>query len=135
MFLIDRRKGSQNSYAMLSSNKEHDDQEVQRAQAIVEERVREPLGVAALAREVAVSPRHFVRRFKAATGSTPSVYMQRVRVEAAKRILESGRKPVSDVSIEVGYEDVASLRKVFRRVAGLSPAEYRRRYSLLLPMN
>lgn len=133
MFLIDIHKGSQNPYAMLSSLKEHDDLEVQRAQALMEERFRDTLRVAALARELAISPRHFVRRFKAATGSTPSDYIHRVKVEAAKRTLENGRRPIAEVANEVGYEDVSSFRNVFRRVTGLSPAEYRRKYAPLLP--
>lgn len=133
MLLIDLHKGSQNPYAMLSAQKEHGDLEVLRAQAIIEECFREPLRVTALAREVAVSPRHFVRRFKSATGNTPSGYIQRVKVEAAKRALENGRKPISDVAVEVGYEDVASFRNIFSRVTGISPTEYRRRYYPLLP--
>lgn len=133
MFLIDIHKGSQNPYAMLSSQKEHDDREVQRAQAMMEERFRDPVRVAALAREVAISPRHFVRRFKAATGSTPSDYIHRVKVEAAKQALEGGRRPISEVANEVGYEDVSSFRNVFRRVTGLSPTEYRSRFALSAP--
>jgi len=132
MFLIDLHRSSQNPYAMLSPLKDHDDQDVQRAQAVIEERSREPLRVTDLAREVAISPRHFVRRFKAATGSAPSAYIQRVRVEAAKRALEDGRRPISEVAFDVGYGDVASFRTIFRRVTGLSPTEYRRRYAPLL---
>lgn len=135
MFLIDLHKGSQNRYAALSAQKDHDDQEVQRAQDLIEERSGEPLRVTDLAREVAISPRHFVRRFKAATGSTPFEYVQRMKVEAAKQALESSRRPISEVATDVGYADVASFRNIFRRVTGVSPLEYRRRYSPLLATN
>ena len=92
-----------------------------------------PYEVRALAQAVAISPRHFARRFKAATGNTPLEYVQRVKVEAAKRSLESSRTPVGQVARNVGYEDVASFREVFLRVTGLSPTEYRRRYAPLRP--
>jgi transcriptional regulator GlxA family with amidase domain len=132
MFLIDLHKVPQNAYAMLSNQKNHNDREVLEAQAIIEDRFRQPLRVAALAHEVAVSPRHFARRFKTATSNTPSAYIKRVRIEAAKRVLEDGHAPISEVAIGVGYEDIASFRTIFRQVTGLSPTEYRRRYSPLL---
>jgi transcriptional regulator GlxA family with amidase domain len=128
MFLIDVHKGSQAAYAIFSSQKDHDDDAVLHAQELIEERRQEPLQVTELAREVAVSPRNFARRFKAATGNTPLEYIQRVRVEAAKRDLENTRRPVSEIGTRVGYEDVGSFRKVFSRVTGVSPVEYRRRY-------
>ncbi|HUJ74577.1 MAG TPA: helix-turn-helix transcriptional regulator, partial [bacterium] len=73
------------------------------------------------------SPRNFIRRFKAATGNTPIEYIQRVRVESAKHALESGSDPVDQVASRIGYEDVGAFRAVFKRVTGVSPAEYRRR--------
>jgi transcriptional regulator GlxA family with amidase domain len=72
----------------------------------------------------------FNRRFKAATGHTPIGYVQRVRVERAKRLLETTGRPVEDVSWAVGYEDAASFRRLFKRLAGLPPGEYRRRFQL-----
>jgi transcriptional regulator GlxA family with amidase domain len=130
--LIDLHKGSQDSYAIISGRKDHADLEVRTAQALIEKRLHDSLRVTDLAREVAISPRHFVRRFKAATGSTPVEYMQRMKVEAAKRALENSRTPISEVAVEVGYEDTASFRMLFKRVAGVSPTEYRRRFSPLL---
>ena len=81
-----------------------------------------------VARAVALSPRSFVRRFKEATGNTPSEYLQRIRVEAAKRMLESSTSSVAEVVQNVGYEDAASFRRIFSRHVGLPPAAYRRRY-------
>jgi transcriptional regulator GlxA family with amidase domain len=129
VFLIDLHKASQNAYATFGAQKDHNDREVLEAQSIIGERFRQPLRVSALAREVAVSPRHFARRFKTATHDTPAAYIKRVRVEAAKRLLEDGRAPISEVAVEVGYEDIASFRRIFRRETGLPPTEYRRRSS------
>jgi transcriptional regulator GlxA family with amidase domain len=75
-----------------------------------------------------MSTRNFIRRFKAATGNTPIEYMQRARIESAKHVLESGSEPVDSVASRIGYEDVGSFRAVFKRVTGVSPTEYRKRY-------
>ncbi len=77
-----------------------------------------------------LAPRTFKRRFKAATTSTPIAYVQRVRVERAKRLLETSRDPIEDISWAVGYQDTASFRRLFKRLTGLTPGEYRQRFRL-----
>jgi transcriptional regulator GlxA family with amidase domain len=72
------------------------------------------------------------RRFKVATGTTLIDYVQNLRVEEAKRLLESGQLPVEDVSVEVGYEDVSFFRRVFKRLTGLTPSQYRRMFQPVL---
>ena len=81
-----------------------------------------------LAEDLAIAPRTFLRRFKAATGQTPLAYLQRLRTEAAKRMLEEDRMTIQEVGFAVGYEDVAFFRDLFKRHAGLSPGAYRERY-------
>lgn len=71
--------------------------------------------------------RTFARRFHAATGRSPIDYVQALRIEEAKQILETSALPVDEVSWQVGYQDPAAFRRTFRRFAGLTPAEYRRR--------
>jgi transcriptional regulator GlxA family with amidase domain len=75
-----------------------------------------------------MSRRNFVRRFKSATGNAPRDYVQRVRVETAKRRLEGTARPVWTVAGEVGYDDVVAFRKLFARWTGLTPSDYRTRY-------
>jgi transcriptional regulator GlxA family with amidase domain len=82
-----------------------------------------------LADKVSVSRRSFERRFKQATNNTPIEYMQRVRIEAAKRSFESSRKNVTEVMYNVGYSDTKAFRDVFKKITGLTPVEYRNKYS------
>ena len=127
IFLIDIAKGPQTAYAIFHTQKNHDDRQVLDAQELIERQGTRELSVAELAVQVGMSPRNFIRRFKAATGNTPIEYIQRVRVESAKHALESGSDPVDQVASRIGYEDVGAFRAVFKRVTGVSPAEYRRR--------
>jgi transcriptional regulator GlxA family with amidase domain len=128
LFLIDPNKSPQGAYAIFSSQKSHGDAGILRAQELIESEVAQIPPVDALARRVAMSPRTFVRRFHGATGNTPREYIQRVRIEAAKRLLESGEERVSEIAMHVGYGDVPAFRKLFIRYTGLAPAEYRARY-------
>jgi transcriptional regulator GlxA family with amidase domain len=77
-----------------------------------------------------LAPRTFKRRFTAATGHTPIADVRRIRVERAKRLLESSDRPVEDSSWAVGYEDPASSRRLFKRVAGVTPSAYRQRFQI-----
>lgn len=128
MFLIDVDKRRQGAYAIFSGQKDHEDTAIRRAQSLVEEGVGRPLTVESLAGAVALSKRTFIRRFKRATGNTPIEYIQRVRVEAAKKALATTDEPLLEVALRVGYEDLGSFRRVFARHAGMSPAAWRRRY-------
>jgi transcriptional regulator GlxA family with amidase domain len=77
-----------------------------------------------------LTARTFKRRFSAATGETPIAYVQRIRVERAKRRLERSSDPIEAISWAVGYEDPASFRRLFKRLTGLTAGEYRRRFRL-----
>ncbi|MCC6997164.1 MAG: helix-turn-helix domain-containing protein [Deltaproteobacteria bacterium] len=128
MFLIDERKSPQGAYAIFAGQKQHGDEAILRAQELLEHSVADGLGVEAIAARVAMARRTFIRRFKAATGTTPRDYQQRVRIEAAKRRLEASRARVSEVASAVGYSDQVAFRRLFQRQTGLTPTEYRQRY-------
>ena len=85
-----------------------------------------------LASDLGISTRHFIRRFKAVTGESPLFYLQRIRIEAAKTKLEKTRESIDEIALKVGYENANSFRKIFRKNTGLSPKEYRIRFSRLL---
>ena len=128
MFLVDVNKSPQSAYAIFNTQKTHGDEEILRAQDLLERDVADSPSVGDLARQVAMSPRNFVRRFQQATGNSPRDYMQRLRIEVAKRALEGATQPLSAVAGKVGYRDVVAFRRLFQRWTGLSPSEYRARY-------
>ena len=76
-----------------------------------------------------MSMRTFMRRFKKATGDTPLHYIQRVKVEIAKNMLESESETFEEIVYAVGYEDVNAFRKVFKNLTGISPTDYRRKFN------
>ena len=82
------------------------------------------------ARRVGMSLRNFVRRFKQATGDSPLIYLQKLRIAAAKRLLESDHRTMQEVSDAVGYQDVAFFRALFQRHTGVSPSAYREKFGV-----
>ena len=127
-FLLDIGRKSQSPFAMFRGQKEHEDAEVLKAQEYIEEHYADKINVEDLAEHFGISRRTFERRFKKATSNSVLEYIQRVRVEAAKKMLEPGRKTVSEVMYETGYNDPKAFRDVFRKIAGMSPLEYQEKY-------
>ena len=82
-----------------------------------------------VAESIGFSPRHFKRRFKSATGETPIAYLQRLRIENAKRLLERTLDSINEITRRVGYEDINSFRRLFFKHTGLSPKRYRNKFS------
>ena len=128
MFEIDFNRINQNQFVIFNGKKEHKDESVKKAQIYIENNYGEKISVENLARTFATSRRNFIRRFKIATMNTPKEYIQRVKVEAAKKFLESQRANISEVMFEVGYSDSKAFRMIFRKYTGLSPTEYKRKY-------
>ena len=128
MFLVDVNKSPQGAYAIFSTQKTHPDAEILRVQQIIESELGRLLSVDELSSRVGMSRRNFVRRFARATGNPPREYIQRVRIEGAKRALEDGSLSVARIGRDVGYQDPVAFRKVFARVTGLNPVDYRARY-------
>ncbi len=128
-FAIDIDRESQSAFMMFQGQKEHDDVEVRKVQEFIEANFQERLSVDDLADMVAVGRRSFERRFKKATSNTVVEYIQRVKIEAAKRRLESSRKNIHDVMFDVGYTDTKAFRDVFKKITGLTPVEYRNKYN------
>ena len=127
--LLSMPRTSQSGYSAVSISRPHSDDRIRKSEQYLREHFRGGVSIDALARRVAMSPRNFIRRFKAATGRLPGAYQQLLRVAAAKELLESHEMAVQTVCAQVGYEDVASFRKVFKRHAGMTPAEYRQRFA------
>lgn len=129
VFQIETDRMSQSPFAIFTGQKLHGDAMVQQAQAYIESNLQEKISVEALSFRLAVGRRNFDRRFIKATGNTPVEYAQRVKIESAKKALETSRKTINEVMYEVGYSDVKAFREVFRKITGMSPLEYRGRYN------
>ena len=129
MFEIDFDRDDQNQFVIFNGQKEHTDEPVKNAQLFIESNFGEKISVEDLANMVAISRRNFVRRFKKATANTPLEYIQRVKIEAAKKNLESSTNNINEVMYKVGYNDTKAFRNIFRKHSGLSPIEYRNKYN------
>lgn len=130
---IDRE--SQSPFVIFSGQKEHQDEPIKKAQIFIERNVGTKITVDQLSEMFAISRRNFERRFKKATSNTPVEYLQRVKIEAAKKSLESGRENVNEVMYSVGYSDHKAFRTIFKKITGLSPIEYRNKYNREMAMN
>lgn len=128
-FAIEIDRKSQSPFIMFNGQKQHEDEPIRKAQEYIENNVTERITIDELASRFAIGRRHFERRFKKATNNTPVEYMQRVKVEAAKKQLETSRKNVSEVMYEVGYSDTKAFRTVFKKITGLSPVDYKNKYN------
>ena len=128
-FAIDIDRENQSAFMMFQGQKEHEDAEIKQAQGFIEQNFQDKITVDQLADMTAVGRRSFERRFKKATNNTVVEYIQRVKIEAAKRSFESSRKNINEVMFDVGYTDTKAFRDVFKKITGLTPIEYRNKYN------
>ena len=128
-FAIDLDRDSQSSFAIFRGQKDHNDKDVLKVQEFVEENYSDKLSVDELADRFAIGRRSLERRFKKATNNSILEYIQRIKIEAAKRSFESSRSNISEVMFDVGYTDTKAFRTIFKKITGLTPVEYRNKYS------
>ncbi|MEO7393852.1 MAG: helix-turn-helix domain-containing protein [Chitinophagaceae bacterium] len=129
VFQIELERNSQSGFAIFTGQKSHADEMVIKAQAYIESKMNERISVEHLSTRFSAGRRNFDRRFIKATGNTPVEYAQRVKIESAKKAIESSRKTISEVMYEVGYSDVKAFREVFRKITGMSPLKYKKKYN------
>jgi len=128
--LIETPRAWQAGFAIVPLKTEHNDESISSAQQWLHENFQKTFSLDVPARGVGMSLRNFVRRFKQATGDSPLMYLQKLRVAAAKRLLESDHRSIQEVSDAVGYQDVAFFRNLFQRHTGISPGAYRQRFGV-----
>ena len=126
--ISDIGRTSQAPYAIFQFQKDHRDDRILTVQEWIENNLDQNFNYDQLARNYGMSRRTFERRFKKATGDTPLIYQQRLRVEAAKSLLEDGNRSFDEITYQVGYEDSSSFRKVFLKQTGLRPTEYQKKF-------
>jgi transcriptional regulator GlxA family with amidase domain len=128
-FEIEIERTSQSPFIIFSGQKWHDDETIKKVQLFIESNTADKISVDGLASRFRIGRRSFDRRFKKATANTPVEYIQRVKVEAAKKNLETSKYSISEVMYAVGYSDTKAFRTIFKKIAGLSPLEYRNKYN------
>lgn len=126
---IEIERKSQSPFAIFVGQKTHEDEPIKKAQLFMENNVSNKVLVDQLSDMFSISRRNFERRFKKATSNTPVEYLQRVKIEAAKKSLESSRENINEVMYSVGYSDSKAFRTMFKKITGLSPVSYRNKYN------
>lgn len=127
--IIDSKRGNQNSYTNVTLHKPHSDKLIKQVQSYIESHFREAIQVNELAAMVNVTPRTLNRRFQSCVAMRPIEYIQAVRIEQAKRLLESGEVSIKSLADKVGYSDLSSFTRLFKRATELTPKEYQAKFS------
>ena len=128
-FVIDLDRHNQSPFVVFSGMKDHEDDDIRKAQDFIEKQFREKLTIDQIAVKFNLTRRTFERRFKKVTYITVAEYIQRVKIEAAKKQLEMGRKSITEVMLDVGYSDTQTFRDVFKRITDMTPVDYRKKYN------
>lgn len=128
-FVLDISRNSQSPFCIFKGQKIHNDVEIVQIQEFIEKNFQDRITVDELSEKFGIGRRTLERRFKKATNNTVVEYIQRVKIEASKKELETGRKTVNEIMYDVGYSDNRSFREVFKKFSGLSPVEYRTRFN------
>jgi len=133
-FAIDIDRNSQASFSIFKGQKNHYDKEILESQEYIERNFQNKFITIELAKLARLGRRTFERRFKEATSNSVMEYVHRIKVEAAKRQFETTRANINEVMYDVGYNDSKSFRVIFKKVTGITPNEYRRKYYKKAPI-
>ncbi len=128
--LVDPSGREQRNYRSFIPRLTHGEPAILALQHWLEAHAENDITVETMAARTHLSSRTFLRRFKAATGFTPNVYLQNLRIEKARGLLERTRMPVSEISWKVGYQDASAFSRLFRATTGLTAGEYRNRFGI-----
>jgi len=128
-FVIDIDRSFQSPFIVFHGQKDHEDGAIKDIQVYIEQHYKDKLTVELLADKFNIGKRTFERRFRKATRNTVAEYIQRVKMEGAKKQLEIGRKSINEVMYDIGYSDTQTFRDVFKRITGMTPVEYKQKYS------
>ena len=131
LFLMGDRSDGQLPFAAMGPARRHSDAAIAGCQEWIAQNYDSRNPVEAMTTRSGLSERTFKRRFKAATGQTPVAYIQALRIEEAKQMLETTAEPTDSIGHAVGYEDPSSFRRLFKRQTGITPARYRQRFQTL----
>lgn len=128
-FVVDMGRTEQSPFSIFRGQKDHEDEVVKNAQEYIENNFQQKITVDELSDKFNVVRRTFERRFKKSTHNTVVEYIQRVKIEAAKKSFESNKKTIYEVMYDVGYTDIKAFRDVFKKITGMPPVDYRNKYN------
>ncbi len=131
IFLLGDRTDGQLPFAAMPRPKEHQDAIIEECQVWIAQHYQVQTPVGKMIDHSGLTKRTFMRRFTKATGFTPVEYVQNLRIEEAKQLLETTSAGIDEISAEVGYEDLSYFRRLFKKKAGISPAKYRTKYQAI----
>ena len=127
--LLSMPRNRQAGYSVVQLSRPHSDDKIRKTEEYLQQHFDSDISIDRLAERAGMGPRNFIRRFKAATGRVPGAYVQTLRVSAAKEMLENGASSIQAVSSKIGYDDIGFFRNLFKRHTGMTPGEYRDRFS------
>lgn len=127
--LLSMPRSRQSGYSVLPLSRPHTDDKIRQVEEYLQKNFDRDVSIDSLADRIGMSPRNFIRRFKAATGHLPGAYVQTLRVSAAKELLEHGAASIQTVCSKIGYGDIAFFRSLFKRHTGMTPAVYRHHFA------
>lgn len=130
LMVMDPRNESQGAYRQWSLESQHSDTRIQELQRWIAENFRRPLSLEDMAAQAGMTVRTLIRHFNRILGMTPAQYLQRIRVEAAMDALQWTQNPVKQIAGDVGYEDINSFQRLFKRQTGLAMVDYRRKFAV-----
>ena len=128
ILMINTHQQPQHTFSVFQLQRNHADEKIMEAQLFIEKNYQHTLSIENLAGKYYMSNRNFIRRFEGATGNTPLEYLQRVRIEAAKKLLENSSDSIEQIAAKCGYDDIGFFRKIFKRHVALNPKEYQKKY-------
>ena len=131
ILLVDISARSQTPYSSTTFKKNHTDPDILKIQIWLEKHMAENILMEGVVNDFGLSMRNFIRRFKEATDQTPIQYLQNLRIEKAKHLLESSKMMFDQITFHVGYEDGNSFRRLFKEKVGITPSVYRKRFEIL----
>jgi transcriptional regulator GlxA family with amidase domain len=129
LFSIDIDRDSQSTFSMFKGQSEHADDLIKQTQAFIEANFQEKITIGQLSDRFSICRRSLERRFKKSTNNTVAEYIQRVKIESAKKSFETTRKNINEVMYDVGYSDTKAFRGLFKKITGVSPISYRNKYN------
>ena len=128
VFAIDMNRGQQSYFGTFVPSRDHGDELVIKTQRCIENLYNKVATVDDILQQIPASRRNIERRFKLATGNTMIEYLQKTRIEVAKKLLEQTNQSILEIMLNSGYNDLKAFRQLFKKCSGMTPKDYREKF-------